>query len=71
MLDVTATDKGILIPRVALTSRAVSAPVTPEPVTGVLVFNTNNTAGTAPNDVSISKQPHPGLFFYVVYKSEM
>ena len=57
MLDVTATDKGILIPRVALTSRAVSAPVTPEPVTGVLVFNTN-TAGTDPNDVE------PGFYWW-------
>ena len=57
MLDVTATDKGILIPRVALTSRAVSAPVTPEPVQGVLVFNTN-TAGTDPNDVE------PGFYWW-------
>ncbi|PQB03732.1 hypothetical protein [Aureitalea marina] len=57
MLDITANDKGILIPKVALTSRAVSAPVTPEPVVGVLVFNTD-TAGTAPNDVE------PGFYWW-------
>ncbi|PQB03731.1 hypothetical protein BST85_01545 [Aureitalea marina] len=57
MLDITASDKGVLIPRVALTSTLLSAPVTPEPVTGVLVFNTS-TAGTVPNDVE------PGFYWW-------
>ncbi|PQB04109.1 tail fiber domain-containing protein [Aureitalea marina] len=57
MLDIESTSKGLLIPRVALTSTAVSAPVTPEPVTGVLVFNTA-TDGTAPNDVV------PGFYWW-------
>ena len=44
MLDVTATNKGILIPRVALVSNtdAVTIPI---PATGLMVFNT--TAGLA------------------------
>ncbi|PQB04111.1 hypothetical protein [Aureitalea marina] len=57
MLDIESTSKGLLIPRVALTSTAVNAPVTPEPVTGVLVFNTA-TDGTAPNDVV------PGFYWW-------
>ncbi|MDN3677998.1 hypothetical protein QWY90_11845 [Flavobacterium paronense] len=48
-LDVSATDKGLLAPRVALTSTIVAGPIT-TPATGLLVYNTN-TAGTAPNNV--------------------
>lgn len=49
ILDVTSTDKGVLLPRVALTSLDVDDPVT-EPDNGVLVFNTA-TAGTGDNEV--------------------
>lgn len=53
-LDVTATNKGILLPRVALTSLTSPAPLSAF-VPGMQVFNTN-TAGTAPNNVT------PGVY---------
>lgn len=56
MLDVVASDKGVLIPRVALTSILVAAPVT-SPLTSLLVYNTA-TAGTSPNDVV------PGYYYW-------
>jgi len=60
-LDVTSTTNGVLIPRVALTSKAVSAPVVnPQggPLTaGTLIWNTA-TAGTAPNNVV------PGFYYW-------
>jgi hypothetical protein len=49
-LDITGTNKGLLIPRVALTSTVSTAPVV-APATSLLVFNTA-TAGTAPNNVT-------------------
>lgn len=39
MLDVDATDKGLLIPRITLTSTTVFAPITGEEVEGLLVYN--------------------------------
>ena len=56
-LDVSSTDKGVLIPRVALTSTTAYAPITVSPDTSLLVYNTA-TAGTAPNDVS------PGFYYW-------
>lgn len=56
LLELSATDKGFLAPRVSLTSTIVAAPVT-SPATGLLVFNTN-TAGTAPNNVV------PGFYYW-------
>lgn len=56
MLDVVASDKGLLIPRVALTATNVSGPVT-SPATSLLVYNTA-TAGTSPNNVV------PGYYFW-------
>jgi hypothetical protein len=56
MLDVSATDKGLLAPRVALTATNAAAPVT-SPATGLLVYNTA-TAGTAPNNVV------PGYYYW-------
>lgn len=43
ILDIDATDKGLLIPRVALTSTSTAAPVT-SPTASLLVYNTD-TAG--------------------------
>lgn len=43
-LDVTATDKGFLPPRVTLTS-STDATTIPSPATGLLVYNTGNNAG--------------------------
>lgn len=49
MLDVSATNKGLLIPQVALTGTA-DATTIPTPANSLLVYNTATT-GTAPNDV--------------------
>lgn len=43
-LDITATDKGFLPPRVTLTS-STDATTIPSPATGLLVYNTGNNAG--------------------------
>lgn len=55
-LDVYATNKGFLPPRIALTATNAANPVT-SPATGLLVFNTE-TAGTAPNNVT------PGYYYW-------
>ncbi len=55
-LEMTHQTRGLLINRVALTSRNLAAPLT-TPATGVLVFNTS-TAGTAPNNVN------PGFYYW-------
>jgi hypothetical protein len=57
MLDVEATDKGILIPRVALTARNNNAPIGAGIATSLLVYNTA-TAGTGTNAVS------PGYYYW-------
>jgi hypothetical protein len=49
-LDVDFTNKGLLIPRVALTARNNPAPIT-GPANSLLVYNTA-TAGTYPNNVT-------------------
>jgi hypothetical protein len=56
MLDVNATDRGLLIPRVALTATNAAGPIT-SPATSLLVYNTA-TAGTAPNNVT------PGHYYW-------
>lgn len=56
MLDITATDKGLLIPRVALTATNAAGPIT-SPATSLLVYNTA-TAGSAPNNVV------PGYYYW-------
>ncbi|MDP1816846.1 MAG: hypothetical protein Q8K92_20505 [Leadbetterella sp.] len=56
MLDVSAPNKGVLIPRVSLTSNLDIATV-PLPVTSLLVYNTS-TSGTYPNNVS------PNFYFW-------
>lgn len=48
-LDVSATNKGFLPPRVALTG-ATDASTIASPATGLLIYNTT-AAGTAPNNV--------------------
>jgi hypothetical protein len=55
-LEVYATDKGFLPPRVALTATNSASPVT-SPATGLIVYNTAAT-GTAPNNVV------PGYYFW-------
>jgi hypothetical protein len=61
IFDMTSTTMGMILPRVALTSTLVEAPVVnPQGgglVAGTCVYNTN-TAGTAPNNVA------PGLYFW-------
>lgn len=56
VIDMTATNKGALLPRVALTSITVAAPVA-TPADALTVFNTA-TAGTAPNNVI------PGYYYW-------
>jgi hypothetical protein len=55
-LDVTATDKGFLAPRIALTS-ATDVTTIASPATGLLIYNTA-TAGISPNNVI------PGYYYY-------
>lgn len=56
MLYVSAPNKGVLIPRVSLTSNLDISTV-PLPVTSLLVYNTS-TSGTYPNNVS------PNFYFW-------
>lgn len=56
ILDVEATDSGILIPRVALTAANVAAPIT-TPTTSELIYNTAS-AGTGVNAVT------PGYYYW-------
>ncbi len=44
MLDVVATDKGVLIPRINITDLNTAAPVS-SPASSLLVYNTNTTTG--------------------------
>lgn len=55
-LDITDANRGLLIPRVALTATNVAAPVA-APATSLLVYNTN-TAGAAATAVT------PGFYFW-------
>lgn len=55
-LDINYTDKGILVPRVALTAANVASPVV-SPTISLLVYNTA-TAGVSPNNVT------PGYYFW-------
>ena len=55
-LDVSATNKGFLPPRIALTATNAASPVT-SPATGLLVYNTATT-GSAPNNVA------PGYYYW-------
>lgn len=56
MLDVQATNKGVLIPRIALTAKNSPSPIT-TPTNSLLVYNTA-TAGTFPNIVT------PGYYYW-------
>ncbi|MBL7747745.1 MAG: DNRLRE domain-containing protein [Chitinophagaceae bacterium] len=56
MLDVSSIDKGVLIPRIALTAANVAAPVT-SPAEGLIIYNTA-IAGVAPNNVI------PGYYYW-------
>lgn len=56
VLEIESTNKGALLPRVALTSVIVSTPVT-SPADALTVFNTA-TSGTAPNNVT------PGYYYW-------
>ncbi|MFN4233309.1 MAG: tail fiber domain-containing protein [Bacteroidia bacterium] len=56
MLDVAASNKGVLIPRVALTSTTDVTTIA-SPATSLMVYNTA-TAGTPPNNVT------PGYYYW-------
>jgi hypothetical protein len=55
-LDVTASNKGFLAPRIALAS-ATDVTTIATPATGLMIYNTA-TAGTSPNNVT------PGYYYY-------
>ncbi len=55
-LDISFTNKGLLVPRVALTATNAATPIT-LPATSLLVYNTA-TAGTSPNNVI------PGYYYW-------
>ena len=55
-LEITDANRGVLIPRIALTATNAATPVT-TPATSLLVFNTA-TAGTTPNNVT------PGYYYW-------
>ena len=56
MLDIAANDKGLLVPRIALTAANVAAPIV-SPTVSLLVYNTA-TAGVSPNNVI------PGYYYW-------
>lgn len=56
MLDVVSSNRGLLIPRLALTATNLAAPVT-APATSLMVYNTA-TAGAVPNNV------FPGYYYW-------
>ena len=56
-LEIKATDKGVLIPRIALTSTAEFSPIQGAEIESLLVYNTNTTTGQ--NGVE------PGFYFWV------
>jgi hypothetical protein len=58
-LEIAATDKGFLPPRIALTATNAFSPIvgTSSSATGLLIYNTS-TAGTAPNNVV------PGYYYW-------
>lgn len=56
MLDIVATDKGLLVPRFGLSDITVAAPVV-APAISLIVYNTA-TAGVAPNNVL------PGFYYW-------
>ncbi|RYE18357.1 MAG: hypothetical protein EOP51_22130, partial [Sphingobacteriales bacterium] len=62
LLELEASNKGLLVPRVALTSIIVAAPVT-TPADALTVFNTA-TAGSAPNNVT------PGYYYWSTPQSK-
>lgn len=56
VIDAVSNDKGVLLPRLALSSLIVAAPVT-SPADALTVYNTS-TAGIAPNNVT------PGYYYW-------
>ncbi len=56
-LDVSSVDRGVLIPRVSLSSANTYSPILVKPDTSLLVYNTA-TNGTTPNEVS------PGFYYW-------
>ncbi len=57
MLDVNSANKGILLPRIALTATNSSSPITPAPTTSLLIYNTA-TAGAGATAVT------PGFYYW-------
>ncbi|WP_150452046.1 hypothetical protein [Arenibacter lacus] len=58
MLDIVATDKGVLIPRVKLTSTIIFEPITGDKVESILVYNTESSSVDSANPVK------PGFYYW-------
>lgn len=58
MLDISSTNKGLLVPRVALTAANVSGPIT-SPTTSLLVYNTFTSVLSTP-----STYVSPGYYYW-------
>ncbi len=56
-LDITSSDKGFLMPKIALTGTDDTSTITPSPTTGLLVYNTAS-AGSPGNEVV------PGFYYF-------
>lgn len=56
-LEVSATNKGLLVPRIALSSTVVTAPIVGTPAQSLYIYNTA-TAGVSPNNVT------PGFYYW-------
>lgn len=57
LLDIFASDKGVLLPRVALTGTNDTSTITPGLTVGLMIYNTV-TAGSSPNEVT------PGFYYW-------
>lgn len=57
LLDINSTNKGFLMTRVALSATTNTAPITPSPTTGLLVYNTVTAS-------SGSIQVTPGFYYW-------
>jgi hypothetical protein len=58
-LHIESSDKGIMLPKVALTGTDDVTTITPSPTTGLMVYNTA-TAGLLPGGVSVT----PGFYYW-------
>jgi len=59
ILDIASSNRGIMIPRVALTSRFLANPIA-NPTNSLLIYNTANTATGVPSNIEVV----PGYYYW-------